>query len=114
MKKPASILFVLSACVLLFVSMVLPRISRARMLPSMTPASACVNNLRKIKDAKTQAADENGWTEEVDCDDTTIRAIVNQHIPGKQSPVCREGGVYQYGKFSENPVCSKKGKHTVQ
>lgn len=106
MKKFYAAVVTLITLVVLWVSLS-PIFEKMRDKPSITPNTECINNLRKIRNAKSIAASELGWTDDVHCDKEDNRRLVNQYISGGNPPACPEGGRYTYGKITDNPICSK-------
>ncbi len=87
--------------VLLVALLVLPALT-ARRLPTRV---RCLQNLRRIEWAKAEWAKTNPATE-------GALVITNQilpMLPGRQFPVCPEGGIYTLGGFGEKPTCSQPG-----
>jgi hypothetical protein len=68
----------------------------------ISPANACINNLRQIDGAKNEwALEHNAKTNDI----VTINQLTNYLYHGIMLK-CPSGGIYTIGKVGENPTCS--------
>jgi prepilin-type N-terminal cleavage/methylation domain-containing protein len=75
-------------------------------------ASACVNNLRQIDQAKEEAAMANNWADARALSAGDITAV-NGYLQGGSTPTCRAAGTYSYNNVGTRPTCSIAGAHVL-
>jgi len=87
----------------LLAMLAVPALAKARM---RSAASACINNLRQIGDAKAQWAMETNKGRGVRPKDSDLFGIFG-YI--RHKPECPSGGTYDVGKLKELPTCTVGG-----
>jgi len=90
--------------VLALIAAITPWFIKSTNAPASNP---CVNNLRQIDGAKEQAALVRQWPAGTDCDNLTNKLVVNEYMKNNTTPICPDGGIYQYNPVGKDPECSK-------
>jgi hypothetical protein len=93
------------ACMIGFFVWVSARISSLKE-PSISPAYACISNLRQIEAAKEEWAQEKGITNgAIIVSENDITPYIPLDSRGT-IPKCPSGGTYTIGRLNELPTCS--------
>lgn len=88
------------ALITLLAAIAIPNFAHAH---KASQVRACITNLRRLEDAKSQWAMENRKTDTA----TPTTTDVVPYLKNNQMPVCPANGTYRVRRLTSNPRCSK-------